>query len=106
MINVSIGGSREGNTGGGGITSKEQASFSAHLHPPMLSMHGTYCYHREGPHTLYYNDRHALLFLSLSLSMIQNAPQIQKPGTAYDFSNIKKLNICESPIHQEASTKV
>ena len=34
-------------------------------------MHLPYCYHREGPHTLYYNDRHAFLFLSLSLNMIK-----------------------------------
>ena len=75
----------------------------------MLLMHVTYLYHCEGPHTLYYNHRHALLFLSLSLSIIKNAPQNQHPDTAYDFSNIKKRNICESLIHliyQEASDKI
>ena len=69
-------------------------------------MHVTYCYHCEGPHTLYYNDRQALLFLSLSLTIIKNAPQIQQPDTASDFSNIKKRNIWESPIYQEASAKI
>ena len=56
-------------------------------------MHVTYRYHCEGPHTLYFNHRHALLFLSLSLSIIKNAPQIQQPDTAYDFSNIQKTGI-------------
>ena len=50
-------------------------------------------YHCEGPRTLYYNQRHALLFLSLSLSIIKNAPQNQQPDTAYDFSNIQKTRI-------------
>ena len=63
-------------------------------------MHVTYGCHCEGPHTLYYNDWHALLFLSLSLIIIKNAPQIQQPDTAYDFSNIKKRNIWESLIQQ------
>ena len=49
----------------------------------MLSMHVPYCYHREGPHTPYYNDRHAFLFLSLLLSIIKNAPHIQQPDTAF-----------------------
>ena len=53
-------------------------------------MHVPYCNHCEGPHTLYHNDRHAFLFLSLSLIIIKNAPQIQQPDTAYDFLNIKK----------------
>ena len=57
-------------------------------------MHVTYRYHGEGPHTLYYNHRHALLFLSLSLSIIKNAPQNQQPDTAYDFSHIQKTGIC------------
>ena len=76
MLNVSIGGSRKGKKGD--PTGKEQASFSTCLHPPVLSMHVTYCYHCEIPHTLYYNDRHAFLFLSLSLSIIKNAPQIKQ----------------------------
>ena len=69
-------------------------------------MHVTYRYHCEGPHTLYYTHRHALLFLSLSLSVINNAPQNQQPDTAYDFWNIKKRNIFESPILEEASNKI
>ena len=57
-------------------------------------MHVTYRYHCEGPHTLYYNyHRHALLYLSLSLIIIKNAPQNQQPDTAYDFSNIQKTGI-------------
>ena len=73
----------------GALLGKNKPLFLTYLHPPMLLIHVTYFYHREGPHTLYYNDRHALLFLSLSLSIIKNAPQ--KPtDTAYDFSNIKK----------------
>ena len=39
--------------------------------------------------------------------MIKNASRNQQPDTAYDFSNVKKnRNICESPIHQEASNKI
>ena len=56
-------------------------------------MHVTYRYHCEGPHTLYYNHGHALLFLLLSLSMIKNTPQIQQPDSADDFSNIQKTGI-------------
>ena len=41
----------------------------------MLSMYVHYCYRRKGPHTLYYNDRHAFLFLSLSLSIIKMHPK-------------------------------
>ena len=62
-----------------------QPPFPAYLQPPMLAMLVPYFYHREGPHTLYYNDRLAFLFLSLSLNILKNAPQIQKPDTAYDF---------------------
>ena len=69
----------------GALLEKNKPPFSAHLHPPMLSMHVPYCYHRERPRTLYYDDRHAFLFLSLSLNIIKNAPQIQQPDTAYDF---------------------
>ena len=65
-------------------------------------MHAPYCCHREGPHTLYYNDRHAF-FSVLIAEIIRNAPQIQQSDTAYDFCNIKERNISESPIHQEAS---
>ena len=62
-------------------------------------MHVAYRYYCEGPHTLYFNHRHALLFLSLSLSIIlchyreYYAPQNQQHDTAYDFSNIKKNGI-------------
>ena len=56
-------------------------------------MHLAYRYHCEGPHTLYYNHRHALLFLLLSLIIIKIAPQNQQPDTAYDFSNIQKTGI-------------
>ena len=56
-------------------------------------MHATYLYHCEGPHKLYYNHRHALLLLSLSLSIIKNVPQNQQPDTAYDFSNFQKTGI-------------
>ena len=56
-------------------------------------MYLTYCYHCEGPHTLYYNDRHTFLFLSLSLSIIKKASQIQHPDTAYDFWNIQTTGI-------------
>ena len=73
MLNVSIGGSREGKRGA--LLEKSKPPFSAYLHPPMLSMHLPYCYHREGPHTLYYNHRHAILFLSLSLSIIKMHPK-------------------------------
>ena len=67
--------------------------------------HVTYCYHCEGPHTLYHNDRHAFLFLSLSLCIIKNAPQIQQPDAAYDFKNTQKPEYSgiykpESTIHQ------
>ena len=101
---VRIGGSREGNAGG--ITGKEQASFFGI--PASAYVVNAYRYYCEGPHTLYYNHRHALLFLSLSQGIIKNAPQNQQPDTAYDFSNIKKTgrNMCESPIHQKASNKI
>ena len=56
-------------------------------------MYVTYRYHCEGPHTLYYTHRHALLFLSLSLSIIKMHPQNQQLDTAYGFSNIKKTVI-------------
>ena len=56
-------------------------------------MHVTYRCHCEGLQTLYYNNRHALLFLSLSLSIIKNAPQNQQPDTAHDFSNSQKTGI-------------
>ena len=56
-------------------------------------MHVTYRYHRERSHTLYYKHRHALLCLSLSLSIITKAPQNQQHDTAYDFSNIKQTGI-------------
>ena len=56
-------------------------------------MHVTYRYYCEGPHKLYYNHGHALLFLSLSLSIIKMHPQNQQPDTAYDFSNIQKTGI-------------
>ena len=55
-------------------------------------MHVPYCYHCKDPHALYYNYRHALLFLSLSLSVIKNVPQNQQPNTAYHISNIQKKN--------------
>ena len=55
-------------------------------------MHVTHRYHCEGSHTLYYNHRNALLFLSLSLSIIKNASQNQQPDTTYDFLKIKKKN--------------
>ena len=52
-------------------------------------MHVPHCYHRVRTYTLYYNDRHVFLFLSLSLSIIRNVPQIQQPDTANEFGNIK-----------------
>ena len=33
----------------GALVEKNKPLFSAYLHPPMLSMHVTYCYHCEGP---------------------------------------------------------
>ena len=92
MLNVSIGGSREGSTGG--ITGKEQASlFGIHASAYAIIACNLYRYHCEGPHTLYYIHRHALSFLSLSLSIIKNAPQNQHPDTAYDFSSFQKTGI-------------
>ena len=87
----------------GALLEKNKPPFSAYLHPPMLSMHVPYCYHREGPHTLYYNDRHAFLFMSLSLSIIKIHPKfsnltppmifgILKNGTYMKSLFIKKLN--------------
>ena len=37
ILNVSIGGSREGKTGGG-LLEMNKPPFSAYLHPPMLSI--------------------------------------------------------------------
>ena len=76
MLNVSIGGSREGNTGG--ITGKEQPLFSAY-------MHAIYCYHCEGPHTLYYNDRHGLFPVLIAEYGKKCPPPIKRPDIAYDF---------------------
>ena len=88
MLNVSIGGSREGKTGGA-LLEKDKPPFSAYLHPPMLSMHVPYCYHRNGPHTVYYNDRHAFLFLSLSLNMIKIAPKFSSLTPPMIFGILK-----------------
>ena len=68
-------------------------------------MHVTYRYHCERPHTLYYNYRHSLLFLSVSLSIIKNAPQNQQPDTAYDFSNIKKRIYVKALFIKKIQTK-
>ena len=69
-------------------------------------MHVTYRYQCEGPHTLYYNHRHALLFLSLSLNILKNAPKISSLTPPMIFRIFQNRNICESPIHQEASNKI
>ena len=66
-------------------------------------MHVAYRYHCEGPHTLYYNHRHALLFLSLSLSVIKNAPQNQQPDPAYDFRIFKKQEISSKSCEKQRS---
>ena len=89
MSNISKAGSREGKTGG--ITGKEQASLFGIPASAYAINACNLLYHCEGPHKLFYNYRHALLFFSLSLSMYyKNTTQLQQPDTAFDFSNIKK----------------
>ena len=66
----------------------------------MVSMHVAYCHHCEGPHTLYYNDRHTFLFLSLSLST-----RNQHPDTAYDVWNVKKRNIASTKVSSKSDKK-
>ena len=56
----------------------------------MISMHITYCYHCEGPRTLYYNDWHAFLFQSLSLSMIKMHPKFIRVTPPMIFGISKK----------------
>ena len=71
-------------------------------------MHVTYRYHCEGPHTLYYNHRHARLFLSLSLNIEYYKKMHLKVSNLTPpmiFRIFKNRNICESPIHQETSNK-
>ena len=69
-------------------------------------MHVTYRCHCEGPHTVYYNHRHALLCLSLSLSIIKCTPKLAAWHRLWFFEYSKNRNIYESPIHQEASSKI
>ena len=64
-------------------------------------------YHCERPHTLYYNHRHALLFLLLSLSILKKCtPKSAAWHRLWLFEYSKHRNICESPIHPEASNKI